>query len=437
MRRQMSSAGVFALRYSVALAALFLIFAGGLSVGLFELLNSPGTPIGNGPGTSVCVGQCPNPNTLLFSPDSAYPLVADATASPDGKYVIYTAHTASGNWMLEELNRQSGEVTDLLPAPVAGPLTLEGWAQSWVLWMRGDSSAGTSWQLDATELSPALPGAAPTLRLLQGNEAGTADSVTALHGVATLGSTVLLAEELANGHGQLVSLDLARQAEPTRSVIFTAPEPDHLITEPTATIDPTTGVLTDYWVDQWQDLDGTLHGNIWRLTLGGIPQPVTTNDVSFAPKMVAGKLFWLEETLSPDGVASDQPASTPTAATGTATPGTGAGVNTNVSGIIWSENADGRPDLDVGTKTAIAGTDTPVAEPQAGATFVVWQDKKGDYHLYDVPGNHQEALNEWVTNPLELSVSSTSILWVTNDSPNSSQATLVKTAINLLDWPQN
>ena len=112
-------------------------------------------------------------------------------------------------------------------------------------------------------------------------------------------------------------------------------------------------------------------------------------------------------------------------------------MNTKVSGIIWSENADGRPDLDVGTKTAIAGTDTPVAEPQAGATFVVWQDKKGDYHLYDVPGNHQEALNEWVTNPLELSVSSTSILWVTNDSPSSSQATLVKTAINLLDWPQN
>ena len=343
MRRQMSSAGVFALRYGAALAALFLIFAGGLSVALFELLNS-------GPHGTPYTPLPPPPETSFYTPNSAYPLVTDATASPNGIYIIYTAHTASGNWMLEELNRQTQEVTDLLPAPVAGPLTLEGWAQSWVLWMRGDSSTGASWQLDATELSPALPGAASTLRLLQGNEAGTADSVTALHGVATLGSTVLLAEELANGHGQLVSLDLARQAEPTRSVIFTAPEPDHLITEPMATIDPTTGVLTDYWVDQWQDLDGTPHGNIWRLTLGGIPQPVTTNDVSFAPKMVAGKLFWLEEALSPDGVASDQPGSTPTAATGTATPGTGAGVNTNVSGIIWSENADGRPDLDVGTK---------------------------------------------------------------------------------------
>jgi hypothetical protein len=259
--------------------------------------------------------------------------------------------------------------------------------------------------------------------------------VTALHGVATLGSTVLMAEELADGHGQLISLDLARQAEATRSVIFTAPELDHLITEPTATVDPTTGVLIAYWVDQWKDPDGTLHGNIWSMTLGGIAQPVTANDISFAPKAVAGKLFWLEAVPAPNGSTSGQPAPTATAPASTPTPGLGGGssVNSQVIGIIYTETLDGRPDLDSG-KTSVAGTlDTPVSEPQAGATFIVWHTQKSDYSLYNLSDNQTHPLNSSITNPLEVSISPTAVLWVTNDSPNSSQITISKTAINLLE----
>jgi len=111
-------------------------------------------------------------------------------------------------------------------------------------------------------------------------------------------------------------------------------------------------------------------------------------------------------------------------------------VNSQIAGIIWSENLDGRPDLDVGSKTPIAGTDTPVSEPQAGATFIVWHNQKGDYWLYNLSDNHATSLNFSITSPLEVSVSPTAVLWVTNDSPNSSQMTIVKTAINLLDWPQ-
>ncbi len=435
LRTQMSPAGAFAVRYGAGLAALFLIFALGMGAGLFFLQHSPG---GGNPGSSDCVitRTCPGLFTSVYNPDPAYPLVANATASPDGQYIIYAAYNARGKWMLEELDRQNNESTALLSAPVAGPLTLEGWARSWVLWEQGNQGAGSAWQLDATELTPALPGAAQTVRLLQGNQAGPDGKVTALQGITTAGSTVLLAEELADGRGQLVSLDLTPQGNATRSVIPTGQVPGHLITDPAAYVNPTTGQITYYWVDQWHDPDGALHGNIWRLLPGGVAMAVTTNGVSFSPMIVSGKLFWLEEPPPQSAsAAAGQPAPSPTA-TGAATSGTGNAAESQVQGIIWSENPDGRLDLDTAPETAITATNALVSNPQAGATFIVWEVKKGDYYLYDVPGNSGQPLNSSITNPLALSVSPTAVLWITNNTPNGSQVTPFKTNINLMDWPQ-
>lgn len=431
LRRQMSPAGAFALRYGAALAALFLIFALGVSIGLFVLLRSPG-------GAPDIVTRTSPLFTSAYNPDSAYPLVADATASPDGQYIIYAAHNASGSWMLEELDTLSHKSTALLPAPVAGPLTLDGWARSWVLWTQGKQGAGNQWEVDATELSPALPGAGQPVRLLEGSKAGPDGTVVRLHGVSTVGSTVLLAEELENGRGQLVSLDLNAAGASTRAVIAATQEPGHLYTDPTAVADPTTGELTEYWVDEWQDPDGTPHGNIWRLTPTGPKEAVTTNNVSFSPTIVSGKLIWLEEPSAQTGSApGSQPLPSPTPkATGTVTPGSASAANSQVAGIIWSENLDGRADLDIGPKKSLAGTDVPVSDLQAGATFVVWKVSSGSYTLYDVPNDHARSLNDSITNPLALSVSPTAVLWVTNDSPSGSNMTLVKTAINLLPWPQ-
>lgn len=439
LRRQVSPAGMFALRYGAGLAALFLIFAVGVSTGLFFLLR-PGPTT----GTGVCVSLCPHSLYETYSPDPAYPLVADATASADGQYIIYAAHNTSNKWMLEEFNIQTQKSTALLPAPVAGPLLLEGWAQSWVLWAQGNPSLAEHWELDATQFSPALSGAASRLTLLRGDQAGPGGTVKALHGISTLGATVFLAEELADGHGQLVSLDLTHQAEATRSVIATAEAPDHLIATPTATIDATTGVLTVYWVDQWQDADGTLHGNIQRLTPGVSPvvETVTTNGVSFDPLIVQGKLIWLEEQpAQPSAPTASQPAPTLTP-TPTATPDGIHATQSRITGTLWVEPLDGRPDLDTAPKntapkTAISGTDELISDPQAGATFVVWKDKNGDYHLYDVPNNHAQALNDSITNPLVVSVSPNAILWVTSETPSGHQANVAKTSMNLLVWPQN
>jgi len=432
LRRQMSPAGAFALRYGAALAATFLIFAVGLSVALFQLLRSPNSITGT--GNTTCVSNChPFFTSAYSSLDPAYPLVADAAASADGQYIIYAAHNASGNYMLEELNRQTGKSAALLPAPVAGPLTLEGWARNWLLWAQGTQGAGNHWELDATELSPALPGAASTARLLQGNIAGQDGGVAALHGLATFGSTVLLAEELANGHGQLVSLDLSQGGAGARVLVATAPQADHLIT------DPATDGTTDYWVDQWQDPDGTLHGNITRLSPGALPVAVTTNNSSFAPMIVAGKLLWLEEPPPQDSstLASGHAAASPIpTTTGTVTPGSGNGATNQVLGILWSENQDGRADLDTGPKTASLGTSTLVAAPQAGATFVVWQDSGGGYNLYDVVNDHSYPLNAYISDALALAVSPTAVLWVTGDSTGNNNQPSVKTAINVLDWPQ-
>src|SRR5579862_7325759 len=125
LRTRISPAGTFALRYGAGLAALFLIFALGVSTGLFALLRNP-----TGITANINTHE-PEFLTSVYAPDTTYPLVADATASPDGQYIIYAAHNASGKWMLEELNRESGMSTDLLSAPVAGPLALDGWARSW------------------------------------------------------------------------------------------------------------------------------------------------------------------------------------------------------------------------------------------------------------------------------------------------------------------
>ncbi len=439
LRRQMGPTSAFALRYGAALAALFMIFAFGVSTALF-LLNSPGAPT-SPPTTCVLTRSCSPLVTSVYHPDPAYPLVADATASADGQYIIYAAHNTSGKWMLEELNVQAQKSTALLPAPVAGPLTLEGWARSWVLWAQGEQGAGKHWELDATELSPALPGAAPTVHLVQGNAAGPDGKVTALHGVSTVGATVLLAEELANGRGQLVSLDLAQTGASARAVIATAELPGHLIADPTAMSDAATGELTTYWVDQWEDPNGTLHGNIWRLEPGGIPEPVTLNDSSFSPKIVAGNIIWLGEPSAQSGdAAAAQPAPSPTPrASATAAPGSGGANNNQVAGVVWMEHLDGRPDLDTGAKQALSETDTLVSDLRAGATFVVWKDSRGDYLLYDVSKGHKQPLNSSITNPLALSVAPTAVLWVANENAAQSgtQTTQVKTTINLMNWPQN
>ncbi len=443
LRPQMSPAGAFALRYGAGLAALFMIFAVGVSTALFLLLERPGglgsNPAGTGGPACINTHFCPDLLTSVYNPDPAYPLVQDATASADGQYVVYAAHTASGKWMLVELNRQTGKSTALLPAPVEGPLTLEGWARSWVLWLQGDQGAGKHWELDATKLSPALPGAAQTVRLLQGDTAGPDGKVTALHGVSTLGSTVLLAEELADGHGQLVSLDLTGAA--ARLVIATTQQPGHLITDPAAAVtDPTIGGTTYYWGDQWQDPDGTLRGNIWRLEPGSSPVAVTTNNASFSPKIVSGKLIWLEVPPSQGAnTAATQATPLPTPSA-TETPGSGSADNSQVEGIVWSENLDGRPDLYVGPKKAPMGTDTLVSDLQAGATFVVWKVSKDDsYYLYDVPNDERKALNSSITNPQVLAVAPKAVLWVAqeNDAQHGTKTPQVRITINLLSWPQD
>ena len=427
MRPSMTPAATFALRYSVALAAVFLVFSFGLSFVLLQFFSGSFNNLRSSVGPTL-------PLTSVYSPDPSYPLVADATASADGQYIIYAAHNASGKWMLEELNRRTHLSAPLLPAPVSTALSLDGWARGWVLWMQGSPGAKTGWELHATEISPALPGAGPTLLLLRSGQDGPDGKVVALHGLHASGLTVLLAEELADGRGQLVSLDLTYGATAARSVLATT-DPNTLI------MDPTSDGTVDYWAETWTDVDGTLYSNIWRLQPGGFPVEVTTNASSFSPMIVAGKLVWLEEPLSQNGafLAGHAPPSPTPIPVSTLAPGGGSTSTAPVAGILWSEDlqdANSQADLGASPRTAISDPNRLVLLPQAGATFVVWQNSGGDVYLYDLahPGQSQY-LNSSITNPLVLAVSPTAVLWVTADPQDSSQAP-TKTTINLLDWPQ-
>lgn len=427
MRQASSPAKVFALRYSVALAATFLIFALG-SVALFQLLNQRGPTV-----VSVNHNQ---PLPSAFTPDVTYSIVVDATASPDGQYVVYAAHTPQGRWMLEELKRTSAGANAsvaLLPAPVSGPITIEGWARNRVLWTRGDPTSSDHWQLYATALNPALPGATEKLQLLKGGLSGQDGTVLELHGVHASGSTVLLAEQLKNDVGQLVQLDLTQADPAARTVLATAPAGRWIA-------DPTSDGTDEYWAEEWLDPDGTPHGNIMRLTPGSVvPVAITSNDASFAPMVVANKLVWLEETpqqLARIAITAPTPTATPTTQA-TLTPSGGSVSHAPIaSGTLWSEALDPDvADLDSGTRTHIADN---VSMPQAGATFVVWQDSNGDFNLYDVGKDTPQPLNAYISNALVLSVSPTAVLWVTDDSQSNGSSSQLpsKTTINLLDWPQ-
>lgn len=433
MRQASSPAKVFALRYSMALAAAFLIFAIG-SVALFQLLNQGGSPVvSTGPGNTQCIinNNCKPLLTSAITSDSTYSVVADATASPDGQYVVYAARTPQGRWMLEELNRRvPGKSVALLPAPVSGPIIIEGWARNRVLWTQGDPASSDHWQLYATALSPALAGATETLQLLKGGLSGQDGAVLQLHGVHASGSTVLLAEQLKNEIGQLVQLDLTQADPSARTVLATAPAGRWIA-------DPTSDGTDEYWAEEWLDSDGTPHGNIMRLIPGGLPVAITSNDASFAPMVVANKLVWLGETPQQQAqiaITAPTPTATPTTQA-TLTPSGGSVSHAPIaSGTLWSEALDPDVvDLDSGARTHIADN---VSMPQAGATFVVWQNSKGDFNLYDVVKDTPQPLNSTISNALVLSVSPTAVLWVTDDSQSSSSQLPSKTTINLLDWPQ-
>jgi hypothetical protein len=417
LRRQMSPAGAFALRYGAAMAAAFLVFAFGVSLALFLALRGP-VPLGVGTKQLL---------TSYYTPDSTYPVVADAIASDDGHTIVYAAHSPDGKWMLEALTEPSRKSVTLLPTTVSGPLALEGWARGWVLWSEGDTAQGDHWTLNATQMLPALAGAATTLHLAEGGHAAHAGPV-ALHGVHESGTLVLVAEELADGHGQLLELDL-RQINSVKPLVIASAQPGHLIA------DPTSDGSSVYWADEWLNPDGTVHGDIYRLVPDSSPAPVTSNGVSFSPMLVANKLIWLREPAAQtDAGAANQstPTATPTPE-GTITPGGGGASTAPVAGTLWEEDLDGRADLDSGAKKQIVGT---AVEPEAGATFVVWQDGNGSYTLYDVTKDQSQPLNSYISNALVFSVSPKGVLWVTADEQAANSQAPQKTTINLLLWPQ-
>ena len=151
--------------------------------------------------------------------------------------------------------------------------------------------------------------------------------------------------------------------------------------------------------------------------------------------LVSNMLVWLEApAVQADAKSNSQstPTLTPTA-TGTLTPVGGSASTAPVLGALWEEALDGRADLDSGAKKQI----TPTAlDPEAGATFVAWQDGNGNYLLYDVTTDHAQPLNNLISDPLVFSVSPKAVLWVSADAKTSDTQAPVKTTINVLAWPQ-
>ncbi len=423
LRRQMSPTATFALRYGATMAATFLLFILG-SFMLVQLLhNQTGRLTPDSPTLQQWL-------TSAYASDAAYPIVTDAIASDDGHTIVYAAHTADGKWMLEALTEPSRRSVALLPAPVSGPIALEGWARGWVLWAQGDTLQGEHWTLNATQMLPALAGAATTLHLAEGGRAASVGPV-ALHGVRESGALVLIAEELADGHGQLLELDL-RQVNTVKPVVIASAAPGHLIA------DPTTDGSSTYWADEWLDPDGVLHGDIYRLLPDSQPVQVTSNGDAFSPMIVANKLFWLEAPTAQAAAITTKPG-TPTATPtppGKLTSVGGSASTAPVAGTLWEESLDGRADLDSGDKKQITDAGKVAFMPMAGATFVVWQDGTGNYTLYDVAKEQSKSLNFFISNALVFSVSPKAVLCVTADEQTANAQMPVKTTINVLPWPQ-
>ncbi len=502
-RHRFSPMNQFAI-IGLAAAFLMLLMTGGLTSLL--LLANHGTQSPSVPESNIASIVKPAQvamATYATQTDFAHPV--SAVANSNYIYYTAYGDGSTG-WMLEQLDTQTKASTPLLATSSTNPLIVLGSSQHWLFWLQLDPSRPAedtgalhhkvqdlirTWTLYALPVSPdqAVVGAgqvtgAPTgvevisslpepITVLSGtfDESAVPSWVhTPIQGVSFVQDGALIAMVDEKGDAHLVEWQPGTDKNFVTTDIATATD-GHIITSPTANSDGT----SIYWSEEWFTDDNTPHSDIWTQQTTDaapssgrwIPHTVTStylfraNETSFRPQVVGDTLFFLstgtdtgasdatsavQATPSVTATATVQPTLTPTPA---ATPDTGTPVIARSDPAIYVTQPDESIrgtllgfSINTGTPVTIPEDNGPVAAPQGGTRFLIWQSSDKGIEMYDVQARRNVTVGD-STIPRDatfLAVNGDTAVWITGSPTppaNQSDPTVTGTTVtfNMFNWP--
>ncbi len=457
---------------AISLAVVFLMamMMSGLTTLLVLTHGQPQSAFRSNNSTSIH-----QPTTIVrekYTTATSYQHVVSAVA--DRAYIYYTAYGdgPGDTWMLEQLDRHTGESTPLLPAASASPLIILGSSPDWLVWLQFDPAksngnhihklplAKRTWSLHYLSLSPFLQGDSlgatrgEPLTLTSGTfNQGSGWVYTPVQDIWFLQNKLLVAMIDANGISHLLSYQLDAPTHTPPTEIATA-SPGHVFTSPTATSDGT----AIYWSDEWRTDDNVLHSNIWTEQVSEVPNPghgrwaphtmiVTqlfrSDGASFYPQIADNTLFLLSNTdVTNTGQATPgtTPSTTPTA---TAVP-TIAPVTPT---IAWADPGVyiAPTDTSVHGKLLMLPLAAPRAtpmqisggeawSPQAGTDFVLWQSDQG-YQMFDAATASPITVGTALDGARFLAVNGDTTVWALPDAANTTNVTNLQATLLAFNWP--
>ncbi len=366
----------------IGLAAAFLLvlMTGGITSVLWLAQSHQSPNPASGAGSNPLSVQHVSQVTMVSAATTtSYPHVVSAVA--DRQDIYYSAYgSTDSEWMLEQLDLQTHQSTELLPTPSSSPLIILGSSQNQLVWLQFDpaqpvksskkqpsheteTSSTRTWKLYSLALNTnqnnqtGTQTAATPVVLLHGTfNQQTAPSWvhTPVQGLWFIQNALLITSIDQKGVSHLVEYQFANttdtnksskdsqtqsnKASATTTVLATA-DNGHILTSPTANSDGS----SIYWSEEWLSNDNMLHSNVWtQQTNKAAPAPgrwiphTTTNmfqftndDKSFRPQVVNNTLFLLQAMttdvtsqlqLTPTATATTAATATTTATSATATP---------------------------------------------------------------------------------------------------------------------
>lgn len=483
-RRRSTAIGPIAV---IGLAAAFLMVV--MVSGLVALLALAGQKV---PGAGTTITSIITPSQVAMARyDTTTPYTHIVSAVADNHAIYYTAYgDNTTNWMLERVdinNKTHSNISvPLLASTSTSPLIVLGSSQNWLVWLQFDAPTPLSqkhgirgvqtlvrtWSVHGLYLGTQQQGIPQNINtpvtLLNGtfNQNTIPSWVhTPVQGIAFTQHAILIAYIDAKGESRLAEYQLDLTHNTLLSTIATASN-GHILTSPTATSD---GSII-YWSEEWQSSnasDAVMRGNIWsQATLAAVPsygrwiahttitkQLVRGDEMSFHPQVVGDTLFWLSTAdmssgsttaVTPNATQPTTPAATPGSDTTNPSVVSKADptiyltqIDESIRGTLLASSLDGT------VIQAPLNTNGLAAAPQGGTRFLLWQDDKGGYEMYDAIARSSVSVDNVPKGAAFLAVNTNTAVWTvtgenTATASNGGNGTGTRTptiTFRMFQWP--
>lgn len=464
----------------VGLAAVFLMVI--MASGLVSLLALANHGLPNTSAINVSIGHPAQVAMARYTTATPYTHIVSAVAD-NHQYIYYTAYGDNTTaWMLERADTQSktqpSTSVPLLSTESASPLIVLGSSQNWLVWLQFDAPKPSTtnhnlhggapltrtWSLHSlylgaqpAQVTPDSLGSPNTLLKGTFNQSVVPSWVhTPIQGIWFTQNTLLITYIGTKGYSHLVQYQL----DPTHSSMMAeiaTSTTDHVLTSPTASSDGT----MIYWSEEWVTDGNVMHGNIWsQEQTNAIPTygrwiPHTTitkqefrnDEMSFHPQIVGDTLFWLstaDTVNTTQGTSSTQAKSSPTVTPGTTTGVTNGPIIAKSDPNIYLTQIDASirgtllaSSLNDSTQPSSLNGDGLATAPQAGTRFLLWQNDKGDYEMYDAIAKSPVSVDNVPKGAAFLAVNGNTAVWTVSDQNSTGAPGLNNSLVSfkLFRWP--